>query len=458
MRLRVMGLGRVVKRAWAIEFVRDQLTSYGGLELLRHYFQLIGLNRRIRQGFREHDLGGDYGCVRLVLLVVGLLVVGARRLKQLRYVAQDPLFARLCGLARIPTDRTVVNWLKQFTQASLRALMRINSELLFDQITQLQLRRLTIDIDGTVIRTGDKVGWAMHGFNPHHPKDPSYYPLLAHVAQTGQILRLKNRPGNVHDSKGAEAFLRELIDELRARFGRSLVLEFRMDAAFFQDNLLKLLARRGCSYSIKVPFCQWTGVRAAIAAQQHWAAVQSDLSCFETRLTLKSWALDLPVVVFRKHVAHQSRRNYQLDLFSPDDGHFEYSAVATNLSLSAPALWNFMAGRGAQEKTFAELKGEFALDAVPTNHYAANSAWQQLSILAHNLTIGFQLHTDLAGRKPRSPKRTYAYRLSSMKTLRFTLIHRAARLALIHGRRVLRFSHNPPTQLLYDQVLGRLVA
>ncbi len=458
MRLRVMGLGRVVKRAWAIEFVRDQLTSYGGLELLRHYFQLIGLNRRIRQGFREHDLGGDYGCVRLVLLVVGLLVVGARRLKQLRYVAQDPLFARLCGLARIPTDRTVVNWLKQFTQASLRALMRINSELLFDQITQLQLRRLTIDIDGTVIRTGDKVGWAMHGFNPHHPKDPSYYPLLAHVAQTGQILRLKNRPGNVHDSKGAEAFLRELIDELRARFGRSLVLEFRMDAAFFQEQLLKLLARRGCGYAIKVPFCQWTGVRAAIAAQQHWAAVQSDISCFETQLTLKSWALDLPVVVFRKHVAHESRRNYQLDLFSPDDGHFEYSAVATNLSLSAPALWNFMAGRGAQEKTFAELKGEFALDAVPTNHYAANSAWQQLSILAHNLTIGFQLHTDLAGRKPRSPKRTYAYRLSSMKTLRFALIHRAARLALIHGRRVLRFSHNPPTQLLYDQVLGRLVA
>ena len=76
--------------------------------------------------------------------------------------------------------------------------------------------------------------WAMHGFNPHHPKDPSYYPLLAHLAQTGQILRLKNRPGNVHDSKGAEAFMRELIDELRARLGRSLALEFRIDAAFFQ--------------------------------------------------------------------------------------------------------------------------------------------------------------------------------------------------------------------------------
>jgi hypothetical protein len=101
------------------------------------------------------------------------LVVGARRLKQLRYVAHDPLFARLCGLARIPADRTVVKWLKEFTQASLGALVRIDSELLYDQIRQLGLRRLTIDIDGTVIRTGNKVGWAMHGFNPIIPRTPA---------------------------------------------------------------------------------------------------------------------------------------------------------------------------------------------------------------------------------------------------------------------------------------------
>jgi len=394
MRLRVSGLRRVVKRNLGIEFGREQLTSYGGLELVRQYFEIISLNRRIRQGFREHDLGGDYGCVHLVVLVVGLLMVGARRLKQLRYVAHDPLFARLCGLARIPADRTVVKWLKEFTQASLGALVRINSELLYDQIRQLGLRRLTIDIDGTVIRTGNKVAWAMHGFNPHRPKDPSYYPLLAHLAQTGQILRLKNRPGNVHESKGAEAFMRELIDELRARLGRSVILEFRMDAAFFQQNLLKLLERLGCSYAVKVPFCQWTGVKALVAAQAHWHAVAADIDCFETRLALAAWGLELRVVVYRKRVHHPSPKNYQLDLFSPDDGYFEYSAVATNLTLTPRALWYFAAGRGAQEKTFAELKGEFALDVVPTNHYGANSAWLQLCILAHNLMRSFQLYLN----------------------------------------------------------------
>jgi hypothetical protein len=80
------------------------------------------------------------------------------------------------------------------------------------------LPRLTIDVDGTVVCTGATVQWALRGFNPHRRKDVSYYPLLA---QTGQILRLKNRPGNVHDSKQAVALVRELIDRVRAGLGRT---------------------------------------------------------------------------------------------------------------------------------------------------------------------------------------------------------------------------------------------
>jgi hypothetical protein len=189
-----------------VEFVHQDLTSYGGLELLGRYFRLLHLHRRVRQAFSGYGLGGDYGGGRLVLLVIALFVVGARRLEHLRYVAHDPLVARLCGLARIPTDRTVAHWLKQFTQEALQAVITLNSELLYEQIERLGLSRLTIDVDGTVIRTGRKVAWAFRGFNPHHRKDPSYCPLLAHVAQTGQILRLRNRPGNVHDSRGAAPF------------------------------------------------------------------------------------------------------------------------------------------------------------------------------------------------------------------------------------------------------------
>jgi len=456
-RLRIASLRRAVKGDLQMEFVRQDLTSYGGLELLRRYFRLLGLHRRIRQAFHAYGLGGDYGGGRLVLLLIALFVVGARRLEHLRYLAHDPLVARLCGLARIPSERTVVNWLKQFTQAALQAVIRLNSDLLYEQIEQLGLPRLTIDVDGTVIRTGGQVAWAFRGFNPHHRKDPSYYPLLAHLAQTGQILRLRNRPGNVHDSRGAEAFLRDLLRELRGRFGRRLPVEFRMDAAFFQREILTLLAREGCEYAIKVGFWKWVGLKPLVAAQRHWQRINAQVSAFETRLPLAPWGLTLRVVVYRKRVAHATRKNFQLDLFSPDDGHFEYSAVTTNKALSPAALWAFIAGRGAQEKTFAELKGEFALDVVPTNHYGANRAWQQVSVLAHNLLRSFQLQT-LATPKPRSRKRTYAYALRSMRTLRFLLIARAGRLARIGGGQVLRMTQNPVTQALYERVSHALAA
>jgi hypothetical protein len=40
------------------------------------------------------------------------------------------------------------------------------------------------------------------------------------------------------------------------------------------------------------------------------------------------------------------------------------------MPLSLPALYAFIGGRGAQEKTIAELKGEFTLDVVPTRYSA----------------------------------------------------------------------------------------
>jgi len=48
-------------------------------------------------------------------------------------------------LARIPTARTVGNWLRQFTQTTLAPLVQLNHDLVIDAVTRLALPRLTID-------------------------------------------------------------------------------------------------------------------------------------------------------------------------------------------------------------------------------------------------------------------------------------------------------------------------
>src|SRR5262249_3999292 len=356
-------LRQVVKRDLPIAFVPQQLTSYGGLELLRRYLRRRELPRHLRAACA--GLGGDYSGARLGLLLLALWYVGAPRLEHLQYRVGDRLVRRFAGLARVPTARTVSNWLRRFTQETLRPLVQLNRELVLDTLARLELPRLTLDVDGTVVRTGATVAWAFRGFNPHHRKDPSYYPLLAHIAQTGHVLQLKNRPGNVHDSKQATAFLRDVIDSIRARLGRGVPLEFRMDAAFFQREVLRLLATRGCAYAIKVGYWSWLPLKQLAAARRHWQPLAPDVTGFEHQLVIPQWKLRLRVMIYRKHVRHESPKNFQLDLFTPDDGHFEYSAVATNMALGLPALYAFIGGRGAQEKTIAELKGEFALRCRP---------------------------------------------------------------------------------------------
>ena len=438
-----------------IEFATQDITAFGGLELVRRYLALIELGRRVRTVFLRNEVGGDYRAIDMILVIVVLILVGGRRLEHLNYICDDPLVKRFCGLLRLPRERSVARWLKRFTHKSLMALVEINSQIVSEAIEKQSLARLTIDVDGSVITTGATVKWAYRGFNPHHRKDPSYYPILAHLAQTGHILRVKNRPGNVHDSHGAVAFMRELIDDVGLRLGSALPLEFRMDGAFFQREIIELLERRKSRYAIKVPFVKWLGLVPMIRDRQRWHRLHDGMGYFEVSLHVAAWDKTLRVVVYRKPVHHQTKKNYQLDLFDPDNGYYEYSAVTTNLEIKAPALWDFMAGRGAQEKTFAELKGQWALEVVPTRHYSANSAWQQIAILGHNLLRSFQLQT-VATKKQRSRKRTCAYLLHSLKTIRFKLIHQPARLVKPQGYSVLRFSVAPPAKKLIETIEEKL--
>jgi hypothetical protein len=438
-----------------IEFAPQDITAFGGLELMRRYLALIGLERKVRAVFAHYKLGGDYRPIDMILVILGLILVGGRRLDHLSYVCHDPLVKRFCNLLWLPRPRSVSRWLKRFTDDSLRALVELNSQMVSEALHQQSMPRLTLDIDGSVISTGARVQWAYRGFNPHHRKDPSYYPILAHVAQTGHILRVKNRPGNVHDSNGAQSFIRELIDDIRARLGRTVPLEFRMDGAFFHREIMDLIERSKAHYAIKVPFMKWLGLVPIIRERRRWRKLKDGMGYFEVALPVAAWGKTLRVVVYRKPMHHESKKNYQLDLFDPHNGYYEYSALSTNLELKAAALWDFMAGRGAQEKTFAELKGQWALDVVPTCHYYANAAWQQISVLGHNLLRNFQLQT-VATPKPRSRKRTYGYLLHSLKTIRFRLIHQPARIVKPQGYSILRFSVAPPVQKLIESIETKL--
>ena len=438
-----------------LEFADVALTSYAGLELFGQYLRATGFNATVRAACAGTAGWGDFGAVAMVRLVMGLLVVGGRRLRHLVFVQDDPLFQRFCEVQLVPTARTVSRWLQGFTMTTVAALQAINTAVIARVLATLGVRTWTIDVDGVVVSTGLQVERAFRGFNPHHRKVPSYYPIMAHLAETTHVLRVKNRSGNVHDGKAGLPFLRDLWTQLGTLLPRGGTVRFRMDGAFFRQDVLQWLGARPVGYAIKVPFYRWLDLQQYIRAQPTWRAVAPGITGFVVPDAATPWGRPVWVAIYRKHVHHRATKNYQLDLFDPNDGHYEYSAVTSNLDFTLANLWRFACGRGNHENTIAQLKTGLAFHTVPTMAYAANSAWQHLVVLVHNLLTNFQIETGATRRAP-TRKRTVLPVLQTIQTLRFVLFNRAAQIVRPRGTLRLRLTDNEATRLTFTRIQDAL--
>lgn len=438
-----------------LEFADVALTSYAGLELFGQYLRATGFNATVRAACAGMPGWGDFGVVAMVRLLIGLLVVGGRRLRHLAYLQDDPLFQRFCEVQVVPTARTVSRWLQGFTMTTVASLQAINTAVIARVLATLGVRTWTIDVDGVVVSTGLQVERAFRGFNPHHRKVPSYYPIMAHLAETTHVLRVKNRSGNVHDGKAGLPFLRDLWIQLGTLLPRGGTVRFRMDGAFFRQDVLHWLGARAAGYAIKVPFYRWLDVQQYIRAEPTWRPVAPGITGFVVPDAATPWGRPLWVAIYRKHVHHKATKNYQLDLFDPNDGHYEYSAVTSNLDFTLANLWRFACGRGNHEKTIAQLKTGLAFHTVPTMAYAANSAWQHVVVLVHNLLTNFQIETGATRRAP-TRKRTVLPVLQTIQTLRFVLFNRAAQVVRPGGALRLRLTDNEATRQTFTRIRDAL--
>jgi hypothetical protein len=438
-----------------LEFADVALTSYAGLELFGQYLRATHFNATVRAACAAMTGRGDFGAVAMVRLLIGLLVVGGRRLRHLAYLQDDPLFQRFCEVQVVPTARTVSRWLQGFTMTTVACLQTINTAVIARVLATLGVRTWTIDVDGVVVSTGLQVERAFRGFNPHHRKVPSYYPIMAHLAETTHVLRVKNRSGNVHDGKAGLPFLRDLWTQMGTLLPRGGTVRFRMDGAFFRQDVLQWLGARLAGYAIKVPFYRWLDLQQYIRAQPTWRPVAPGITGFVVPAAATPWGHPVWVAIYRKHVHHKATKNYQLDLFDPNDGHYEYSAVTSNLDFTLANLWHFACGRGNHEKTIAQLKTGLAFHTVPTMAYAANSAWQHLVVLVHNLLTNFQIETGATRRSP-TRKRTVLPVLQTIQTLRFVLFNRAAQIVRPGGALRLRLTDNAATRQVFTKIQDAL--
>jgi len=337
--------------------------------------------------------------------------------------------------------------LKQFTSDSLKALIELNTELVIERLDALEMTEITIDLDGTVISTKGHPSWAFKGYNPIKKGAKSYFPLTAHVAETGHFVCIINRPGNVHDSNRA-LFMIQMLRRKLAKYS----LRFRADSAFCGPKVINYLLFHTIPFAIKAPFWKILALKQAAQHRQRWFNVDETWSYFWIKDPIESIGYEHYVAILRKKLA-KPKPNFQLNLFSPNNGVYEYSAVVTDTKAwKLKELLLFVSGRSGQENSIGELKTDFAFDHIPTMAYQANSAYLQISQMAFNQSISMQHEMGLARKHHANPKTTRRFRTMKWKTFKFLILNRAGRIAWDDGKKVLYLTYNKATKQLFDRI------
>lgn len=450
----------IVRRVHALPtlaFDEDRsLTSFSGLVLFQALFQSLGLLARLRRCFSH--LGGSrvYGLARILLQLIVHVLVGFRRLRDRDYYADDPLVCRVLGVSKLADTATISRTLAAGDERSVENLRGVVREGVLERVRAEQLPRLTLDFDGSVLSTARHAEGSAVGYNPKRKGARSYYPLFCVISQLGMFFDMLHRAGNVHDSNGAVAFIRECVERVRAELGR-VVLEARLDTAFFDERVLEMLEELKVEYAAAVPFARFVKLRYLVDSRTHWLPIDDEWSYFEISWRPKTWSKRRRIILVRRRRKTRLKGPLQLDIFEPVSHEYEYKAIVTNKKVTAATVIQFLNGRGVQEATYGEAKQYAALGYIPCRRLVANQLFTLSSLLAHNLSRELQLRANPQRRRC-TRTRACQFAVSTLGTIRDRLLRRAGRLSRPQGRLTLTVAASEPARDEFEGFLEHLRA
>lgn len=439
-----------------IQFQEQKLTSYSGATLFKPLFDRLHLQRKLNGCFSHLKSSCSYrfGLISLVLIVH--LMLGYRKLQDLRFYNNDPIILRVLGINKLPDSTTVSRRLGEIDAKGVDNVRALNQHIVLDRLAQERFARLTVDFDGTVLSTARFAEGSAVGFNRKKKGQRSYYPLAATVAQVGQVLDVWHRPGNVHDSNGAGAFISSCLQSVKSTVPKATV-ETRMDSAFFSEAIVDSLHNAGVEFSVTVPFAKFTELKTLIQTRQRWHSLDDQTSFFEAQWKPKSWGHRYRFVFVRSSVRNQRKGAIQLDLFEPIERHFEYKVIITNKRVDPRNVIRFHDGRGYQENLFSELKSQMQLDYIPTNRLYGNQLYTLSSVIAHNLGREMQMSTAEPERKT-TEKRAPLWVFEKFDTIRRKFIQQAGRLTSPRGKLTLTMNKNEAIEQEFMDLFNALTA
>jgi hypothetical protein len=207
-------------------------TAYGGIGVIHKLVQQTGLAAEIDQRLHLFKLHLPYHESDHVLNLAYNALCDGRCLEDLEQRRQDEAYLNLLSTERIPDPTTAGDFCRRFEPhhlEQLHAAFDAVRKKVWARQPQAFFAEARIDADGTLVAT---TGECKSGMEYSYKGVWGYHPLIVSLANTGEVLRLINRPGNRPSHEGAAEQLDQCIGVCRgAGFQRILL---RGDTDFSQ--------------------------------------------------------------------------------------------------------------------------------------------------------------------------------------------------------------------------------
>ncbi|HEY6695309.1 MAG TPA: IS1380 family transposase, partial [Solirubrobacteraceae bacterium] len=424
----------------------DGLVSHAGAALLAEAADRLGLTDALSRALAPmRERRGRHDPGRVVRDLAVMLADGGDCLADLRAVRdQQPLFGPIASDAtafrvidRIAGDSALLGALR-----AARARARENA---WDAGAAPE--RIVIDIDATLITAHSEKDGAAGTFK----RGFGFHPLLAYLDESREALAGVLRPGNAGANTAADHI--DMVDLALEQLPRQVVeqaqIVVRTDSAAATHELTDELRVAKINFLMGLDLT--AGVREAILGlpEQTWRpAVRQDGGTREgawvaeltDHLDLSAWPEGARVIVRRE----RPHPGAQLS-FTDHDGH-RFLATLTDVAGNPVELECLHRARASAEDRVRNGK-QTGLENLPFRDFDHNAVWLELSLIAQDLiawTQALALTGDLAVCEP--------------KTLRYRLLHTAARVAFHARRATLRLQRTWPWATALAAAFARLAA
>lgn len=370
-------------RNFRTSFTAGRLTHFGGIFLLHSFLQRLRFRSFLHQHLTFPQRNNHYTLSELLLAIVYPMVLGLEKIEVSALLQTNGVFQHITGLPSFPNPTTLRRFLVRGAEGNLLPQLR----RVHDQLRTMSLRlpstpsSFWIDCDSTV-RTlyGHQEGAAI-GYNPTHRGARSYHPLLLTEAHLGDTLAGLLRPGNA----ASAARIEELLERVLRLLPHHQRLRLRADAGFYDGKFVAQLRRSNIRFAIVAKLTH--PLKIAVPGKRY-RRVCDDLAVAEFRYQPHGWERAERCVVLRKTLPPPEDAEQQPTLFTLD--RHAYHVLVTDLDLQPYEVFHFYRDRAGIERIIRTLKDDYPFGSAPTNHFAANELYAELSLLAYNLMTWFR--------------------------------------------------------------------